>query len=121
MPESMEGVSAEDWGLLVEHEYTHRAALDEARRNVEAELARPRERNLSNLGITVVASLVFGVIAVALFTMGFGWWSLLPVAMLVPALVLALHFAPRVLRPEPETPGPGSGSGPGTSGSGVPG
>ncbi|MGN9796221.1 hypothetical protein ACTMTU_34750 [Streptomyces sp. OZ13] len=107
MPEYMEGVSAEDWRLMVEHEYAHRAALDEARRNVEAELARPQERNLSNLSITVVASIVFGIIAVALFTIGFGWWSLLPVALLVPALVLALHFTRQVLGPEPEGRGPG--------------
>ncbi|MFF1416130.1 hypothetical protein [Streptomyces sp. NPDC058280] len=102
MPEYMEGVSTEDWRLLMEHEYKRRAALDEARRNVEAELARPRERHLSHLGINIVASLVFGVIAVALFAMGLGWWSLLPAAPLVPALVLALHFARRVLRPDPD-------------------
>lgn len=115
MPEYMEGVNTEDWRLLMEHEYAHRAALDEARLHVEAELDRPRERNLSNLSITSVASLVFGIITVALFAMGFGWRSLLPVALLVPALALAFHFAGQVLRSEPEDRGPG----PGTSGNGT--
>ncbi|MDX3588941.1 hypothetical protein OG920_46145 [Streptomyces europaeiscabiei] len=114
MPESMEGVSPEDWELLVAHEYTYRAALDGARRHVETELDRPREQDLSHLSITIVASLVFGVIAVALSVIGFGWWSLLPVALLAPAFALALHFARRVLRPGPE------GRGRGTSGSGAP-
>ncbi|MFI2370077.1 hypothetical protein [Streptomyces sp. NPDC018833] len=97
----MEGVRREDWALLVEHEYTHRAALDEARRTVEAELDRPHERNVSNLSIAVVSSLVFGIIAVALFAMGFGLWSLLPVTLLVPALALALRFIWMVLRRDP--------------------
>ncbi|MGW0840071.1 hypothetical protein ACWD26_07890 [Streptomyces sp. NPDC002787] len=96
----MEGVSPEDWERLVAHEYEYRAALAEAHRRVRAELDRPRERYLSHLGVTVVASFVFGVIAVCLFALRFGWWSLLPVALVVPALVLAVHFVRRILRPE---------------------
>lgn len=114
MPESMEGVSPEDWELLVAHEYAYRAALDEARRHVEAELDRPHERHLSYMGITIVSSLVFGVIAVALFMIGVGWWSMLPVALLAPALVLALYSARRVLRAARE------GRASGTSDSGPP-
>ncbi|MFF1713990.1 hypothetical protein [Streptomyces sp. NPDC058268] len=102
----MKGVSPENWELLVAHEYTYRAALDEARRHVEAELDRPHQRHLSYMGITIVFSLVFGVIAVALFMIGFGWWSLLPIALPAPALVLALCFARRVLRAGPEGRGP---------------
>ncbi|MEU7038570.1 hypothetical protein ABZ958_33555 [Streptomyces sp. NPDC046237] len=102
MPEYMEGVSPEDWQLLMRHEYMHRAALDEARRTVEAELARPHERNLSILGVTAVASFAFSIIAAALMAIGLGWWSLLPATLLVPALALALHFTWRVLRPEPD-------------------
>ncbi|MFF6784439.1 hypothetical protein [Streptomyces sp. NPDC012510] len=100
MPESMEGVTPEAWRRLVAHEYAYRAALEEAHRRVRAELDRPRERYVSHLGVTVVGSFVFGVITVCLFALGFGWWSLLPVALLVPALVLAAHFARRVLRLE---------------------
>lgn len=106
MPESMEGVSPEDWERLVAHEYEYRAVLDEAHRRVRAELDRPRERYLSHLGVTVVGLFVFGVITVCLFALGFGWWSLLPVVLVVPALVLAVHFARRILRAE------GTGSSP---------
>ncbi|WP_405820754.1 hypothetical protein OG241_33780 [Streptomyces sp. NBC_01390] len=117
MPDHMEGVSDETWELLQAHEYTRRAALAAARRHVEAELARPREETLSNLSITAVATFAFGVIAVALFSMGFWGWGLLPAALLVPTFALALLFAWRLLRPENE----GRTSGPGRSGSGAPG
>ncbi|GGU94308.1 hypothetical protein GCM10010275_34720 [Streptomyces litmocidini] len=98
MPEYMEGVSPENWNVLVQHEYMRQSALERARRNVEAELARPREQNLSNLGVTVVATSVFGIISVAMFAIGFGWWALLPLSLLVPALALGLHFTRRVIR-----------------------
>ncbi|MEV7568017.1 hypothetical protein [Streptomyces tanashiensis] len=98
MPEYMDGVSSEDWRVVVEHEYVYRAALDEARRNVEAELARPHERNLSNLGVSAVATFVFGTMSAALFALGFSWWSLLPLALLVPALVLGLYFGRKVIQ-----------------------
>ncbi|MEU6946522.1 hypothetical protein ABZ957_15020 [Streptomyces sp. NPDC046316] len=71
------------------HEYMHRAALGETRRTIEAELARPHERDLSILGVTAVASFAFSIIAAALVAIGLGWWSLLPAALLVPALALA--------------------------------
>ncbi|TDU75024.1 hypothetical protein EDD91_1690 [Streptomyces sp. KS 21] len=98
MPPHLEGVGSENWQRLLENERVRRAALDAARRHVEAELARPRERNLSNLGVTAVAAVVFGVIAVALFATGFGQWSILPLALLVPAFLLALRYALLVLR-----------------------
>lgn len=41
---------------------------------------------------------MFGVIAVALFATGFGQWSILPLALLVPAFLLALRYALLVLR-----------------------
>ncbi|WP_369777409.1 hypothetical protein [Streptomyces sp. R33] len=98
MPPHLEGVGSENWQRLLENERVRRAALDAARRHVEAELARPRERNLSNLCVTAVAAVVFGVIAVALFATGFGQWSILPLALLVPAFLLALRYALLVLR-----------------------
>ncbi|MFD5506729.1 hypothetical protein ACFWIB_03000 [Streptomyces sp. NPDC127051] len=108
MPPHLEGVSARDWQLLQEHERVRRTALDAARRQVEAELARPRERNLSNLGVTVVASVAFGIIAVALFAMGLGPWSLLPLALLVPAVLLAVGYGLLVFRIRPRTPESGA-------------
>ncbi|KOU26851.1 hypothetical protein ADK52_09000 [Streptomyces sp. WM6372] len=110
VPPHLEGVSPENWRLLREHERVHRMALDVARRQVDAELARPRERNLSNLGVTVVASVAFGIIALALFTMGLGPWSLLPLALLVPAVLLAVGYGLLVLGIRPRTPESG-GSG----------
>ncbi|WP_406185852.1 hypothetical protein [Streptomyces sp. NBC_01006] len=104
MPPHLEGVSPENWQLLQEHERVRREALDVARRQVEAELARPRERNLSNLGVTVVASVAFGIISVALFTMGLGPWSLLVLALLVPAVLLAVGYGMLVLSIRPRTP-----------------
>lgn len=98
MPEHMEGVSAENWRLLMEHEYMHRSALEEARLHVEAELERPRERNLSNLSITVVASLVFGIIATSFFALGFKLLGFLSVSLLVPTLVMVPYFARSALR-----------------------
>ncbi|MFK0044547.1 hypothetical protein ACIQU4_10635 [Streptomyces sp. NPDC090741] len=104
MPPHLEGVSTRNWQLLQEHERVRRMALDVARRQVEAELARPRERNLSNLGVTVVASVAFGIIAVALFTMGLGPWSLLVLALLVPAVLLAVGYGLLVFSIRPRTP-----------------
>ncbi|MEU9178515.1 hypothetical protein AB0C90_16995 [Streptomyces sp. NPDC048550] len=98
MPPHLEGVGPENWHRLLEHERVRLAALDAARLQVEAELDRPRERSLSNLGVTAVASVVFGVIAVALFATGFGQWSILPLALLVPAFLLALRYTLLVLR-----------------------
>ncbi|WP_328506973.1 hypothetical protein [Streptomyces sp. NBC_00391] len=114
MPESMPGVSLEEWErpeneqlrenweLLQAHEYAHRAALEEARHHVRAELARPRERNLSRLGVGVTASFAFGAITVILSTRGLGWWILLPVGPLLPAVALTLRYTWTVLRPEPD-------------------
>ncbi|MFE2147336.1 hypothetical protein ACFXA3_37360 [Streptomyces sp. NPDC059456] len=108
MPPHLEGVSAENWQLLRQHERFRLQALEAARREVEAELARPRERNLSNLGVTVTASSAFGVIALALFAMGLGPWSLLPLALLVPAALLAGVYGLLVLRSRPRAPEPGA-------------
>ncbi|MFB6809509.1 hypothetical protein [Streptomyces sp. NPDC056387] len=104
MPPHLEGVSPENWELLRQHERFRVQALEAARREVEAELARPRERNLSNLGVTVTASCAFGVIAVALFAMGLGPWSLLPLVLLVPAALLAGGYGLLVFRTRPRTP-----------------
>ncbi|MFJ3202168.1 hypothetical protein [Streptomyces sp. NPDC086989] len=56
------------------------------------------------LGVTVTASCAFGVIAVALFAMGLGPWSLLPLVLLVPAALLAGGYGLLVFRTRPRTP-----------------
>ncbi|MEV6384496.1 hypothetical protein AB0M31_34390 [Streptomyces sp. NPDC051773] len=104
----------DNWELLRAHEYAHRAALEEARHHVRAELARPHERNLSHLGVGVAASFAFGAITVILSTRGVGWWIFLPAGLLLSAVALTLRYTWTVLRPErdsepvfPPDPDPG--------------
>ncbi|MFE3719228.1 hypothetical protein [Streptomyces cyaneofuscatus] len=78
--------------ILRLREYARRRALDQARFRIQAELARPRERALSHLTVSTVAAGVFGSIALAFVLMGFGWWVLAPVGLVLPALFTGVYF-----------------------------
>lgn len=107
LPRRMEGVPDNAWEILIGREYARRQALEQARSRIQAELARPREGALSHLTVSTVAVGVFGSIALAFVLMGFGWWALAPVGLLIPALYTGVHFGLKARR----TPGEGSGTG----------
>ncbi|MFW3461270.1 hypothetical protein ACN24K_11290 [Streptomyces microflavus] len=102
MPSRMEGVPDNVWGMMMEEEGMRRHERELARVRIVAELARPRERALSHLSIAVTSSAVFGGIALSLLLMGRGWWSLAPVALLLPALFSGVYFGLEARRQPPE-------------------
>ncbi|WP_145499417.1 hypothetical protein [Streptomyces sp. CFMR 7] len=98
MPRQMEGVPDDVWMIMLEEEGIRRYERDRARIRIEAELARPLERAVSHLSIAAMSSAVFGGIALALLLMGFGWWSLTPVPLMLPALFSAVYFGVQARR-----------------------
>ncbi|WP_146225933.1 hypothetical protein ACQ9ZG_19380 [Streptomyces araujoniae] len=92
MPRRMEGVPDDVWMIMLEEEGMRRYERDRARIRVEAELARPHERAVSHMSLAAMSSAVFGGIALALLVMGFGWWSLVPVTLMLPAVFSAVYF-----------------------------
>ncbi|MEW5536404.1 hypothetical protein ACWGH7_05660 [Streptomyces cyaneofuscatus] len=92
MPLRMEGVPDDVWMMMLEEEGMRRQERDHARIRVEAELARPHERAVSHMSIAAMSSTVFGAIALTLLLMGFGWWSLTPVTLMLPAVFSTVYF-----------------------------